>query len=177
MSDNSLNQAEIEYLYHFLLEFSDLLHDWPHSFLLAKINSILEDGVITKEEVKSFEETIRSFLGGTLQETGAVCGLSTTLPLDKTFSVLFSEKSFCFTGQFKFGTRTECQNIVSQKGGIIKNSIVRDLDYLVIGELASRDWIETNYGRKIQKAMDLKRSGQSKISIIGESDLIKAFNS
>lgn len=172
MCDNALTKDEILHLRHILLEFSDLLYDWPHSFLLAKINSILEDGIVTKEEIKDFEETLRNFIGGTLSDTGAVSGLSATLPIDEESLIIFPQKTFCFTGQFKYGTRAECAAAVESKGGLVRNSVITELDYLIIGELASRDWIETNYGRKIQKAMDMRKLGRSKVAIIGESDWI-----
>jgi hypothetical protein len=38
---------------------------------------------------------------------------------------------------------------------------------LVIGTFASRDWANTNYGRKIERAVELRQSG-SGISIISE---------
>jgi hypothetical protein len=33
------------------------------------------------------------------------------------------------------------------------------VDYLEIGTLASRDWVHTAHGRKIEKALLLKRKG------------------
>ena len=32
-------------------------------------------------------------------------------------------------------------------------------DYLVIGILGSEDWIHTSYGRKIEKAIEIKQKG------------------
>jgi hypothetical protein len=39
--------------------------------------------------------------------------------------------------------------------------------YLVIGVFASRDWMYTNYGRKIERAVELRQCG-SGIAIISE---------
>jgi NAD-dependent DNA ligase len=175
MIDDSLSEEEINGLRHFLLEFSDLLYDWPYSFLLAKVNSILEDDFISKDEIRDLEQTVRDFLGNTLQNTGAVTGLSTILPIDKNVLVSFEQKSFCFTGQFRCGKRKTCHSITEERGGLIKSSVVMDLDYLVLGELASRDWIETNYGRKIQKAMDLREKKCSNIAVISETDWMSAL--
>ncbi len=177
MLDNSLSEEEIKGLYQFLLEFSDLSYEWPYSHLLSKVQSILEDGIVTEQERKDFEEVIRKFIGGTLQDTGAVTGLSTSLPIETGVPIVFQQKTFCFTGQSKYGTRSACRTAIEIRGGIVKDGIVKDLDYLVIGELATRDWIETNYGRKIQKAMDMKKDGQSKVAIIGESDWMLALES
>ena len=43
----------------------------------------------------------------------------------------------------------------------------RETNYLVIGTFASRDWANTNYGRKIEHAVELRESGCG-ISIISE---------
>ncbi|MBD3197557.1 MAG: hypothetical protein GF317_21060 [Candidatus Lokiarchaeota archaeon] len=40
-------------------------------------------------------------------------------------------KKFCFTGKLESMTRNEAQDLVKDKSGIPKTSIVKDLDYLV----------------------------------------------
>jgi NAD-dependent DNA ligase len=177
MADNHLNEPEIEFLYQTLLEYKILLNEWPYSSIFSKLSNILEDGKASLDEIKEFECLLRDFLGGTLQDTGAVSGLSTSLPLDSNVDLTFKGKTFCLTGQFKYGTRNTCSLAVIQKGGIVKNSVVNDLDFLVIGELASKDWIETNYGRKIQKATNLRDSKKSKVLIVSESDWQRALES
>lgn len=53
-------------------------------------------------------------------------------------------KSFCITGTFDI-TRTEIESIVQSNSGIIRNSVSKKLDYLIVGE---------NPGSKLQKAND-----------------------
>lgn len=175
MADNQLNEPEIEFLYQTLLEYKILLNEWPYSSIFTKVSNILEDGEVSLEEIKELESLLSNFLGGTLQDSGAVSGLSSSLPLDSQVEIIFKSKTFCLTGQFKYGTRNTCSLAVTQRGGIVKNSVINDLDFLVIGELASKDWIETNYGRKIQKAADIRDSKKSKVLIIGESDWVSAL--
>lgn len=40
-------------------------------------------------------------------------------------------KSFCFTGKLENITRAEAQNLVTLNGGIVKNSVTKDLDFLI----------------------------------------------
>ena len=40
-------------------------------------------------------------------------------------------KSFCFTGALKLMTRDQVKNLLEENGGIFKNSITKNLDYLV----------------------------------------------
>ena len=49
-----------------------------------------------------------------------------------------------------------------------------DLDYLVIGSLASREWAHTSHGRKIEKAMDYKKKGCS-INIVSEEQWVQCL--
>ena len=49
-------------------------------------------------------------------------------------------------------------------------SVSRKTNYLIVGSLASPNWIIENFGRKIQKAAEMAQSGDFEISIIREAD-------
>lgn len=46
-------------------------------------------------------------------------------------------KSFCFTGELQSIKRSEAEKLVRARGGIVKSSVTRDLDYLVTNDPAS----------------------------------------
>jgi len=71
--------------------------------------------------------------------------------------VVFSGHSFCFTGKFDFGPRKECEHLITEKGGIAAKSVSEYLDFLVIGTQGSPVWKRGSYGRKIEKAIFLRR--------------------
>lgn len=48
-----------------------------------------------------------------------------------------SGKSFCFTGELFSMKRSQAQNLVKEKGGIVKSSVIKDLTYLVTNTPAS----------------------------------------
>lgn len=64
------------------------------------------------------------------------------------------------------------EQIISDKGSEINSSINKSVNYLVIGTLASRDWLYASHGRKIEKALLLKCGG-SEIRVITEPTLLK----
>jgi hypothetical protein len=64
------------------------------------------------------------------------------------------------------------EQIISDKGSEINSSINKSVNYLVIGTLASRDWLYSSHGRKIEKALLLKCGG-SEIRVITEPTLLK----
>jgi len=74
-------------------------------------------------------------------------------------SILFSNRTFAFTGKFNFGARKECQNAVSALGGAASGNpaINRNLDYLVIGTQGSPAYKRGSYGTKIEKAVLSRR--------------------
>lgn len=69
-----------------------------------------------------------------------------------------------------FGTRNACETAVMHRGGVVKNYITDNTNYLVVGTRTSPDWIAENFGRKIQKAAEMASSGDYEISIIREVD-------
>jgi hypothetical protein len=67
---------------------------------------------------------------------------------------------------FSFARFQSVCNALSLNGGQI-GAISRGLDYLVIGEIGSRDWIHSTHGRKIEKAIDYSGRG-CHIAIVAE---------
>ena len=45
--------------------------------------------------------------------------------------------SFCFTGELKTMKRADAQNMVKEKGGTVKSSVVKGLSYLVTNDTTS----------------------------------------
>jgi NAD-dependent DNA ligase len=92
--------------------------------------------------------------------------------------VEYEGQSFCFTGIFNFGTRKECHSAVLDKGGLIEKDVNLRVDYLVLGSDFNPNWAGTNYGRKIERAMEIKKGeGKSaKPLVLSESDWVRSLN-
>ena len=52
-------------------------------------------------------------------------------------SLPLTGKSFCFTGELRTMKRSDAQNLVKEKGGIVKSSVVKGLSYLVTNDSSS----------------------------------------
>lgn len=91
--------------------------------------------------------------------------------------VLFSKRSFMFTGKFLFGTRTACQDAVISRGGLApeQKSVSHHIDYLVIGAEGSKTWRRGAYGNKIEDAI-LSRREFGLPAIISEKHWTAALN-
>lgn len=161
------------------------LHDWfcrnepiqctPFGKNLFKL---LEHAVDSKSLRHQDEERLVTMLldliGGTPHESDAA-SFSTKLPLDDPPPALKWEGlSYCFTGKFSFGTRKVCENAVVSLGGKTQQSPTRQTNYLVIGDIGSRDWAHSTHGRKIEKALEFRELGVA-ITIISEDHWISSL--
>lgn len=166
-ADRKLDDDEISYLATFLEENTQLQSSWPASELYVLIRDILMDGVITPNERSTLQEFIRSVIGDGLSQ-GVPDGMSTALPVDHGTEIIFPDRLFCMTGKFLHGERNECKELIEERGGLVVNTINKRVHYLVVGALSSRDWKFSNYGRKIEKAVEYRDEKQCMIRIISE---------
>lgn len=79
----------------------------------------------------------------------------------------FPNSTYCLTGKFVSGPREKCESFIKRFGGVTTKNITKDLNYLVVGTLGSRDWIASGHGRKIEKALHYKQQG-CPLSILSE---------
>jgi len=81
-------------------------------------------------------------------------------------------KTVCFTGKFLSDTRHNLEQQAKLLGASPVKGVTTNLDVLIVGSLASRDWMFTSHGRKIEAAIKAKEKGQD-IQIINEEDWVR----
>lgn len=154
VADNKINDQEIFFLSTWLTEYSSVTEAWPGNAISDRVKKILNDNLITEEEKQNLLEVLKQFTGNSFRETGSAQHETAVIEYSTNHNPLFDNKLFCFTGEFTTGTRSYCIKITESKGGIIKNSITKDLDYLVIGTMVSQHWKHSSFGLKIQTAIE-----------------------
>jgi len=167
MADKDLSDEEIRFLDQWLHDNKEIATTWPGDVVYARVQDVLADGVITEDERDHLKETLTGLIDGTLRDTAARAKPPTATPMEETVAVEIPGRSFCFTGTFLFGTQTACERAVSRRGGIPVSEVQRELDYLVVGAMASEAWADTDFGRNVQQAADYQKEGRD-IAIIGE---------
>lgn len=168
LADGVVTEKEARVFFEWVRKFSAYEPIWPFTELLDRINQIFADGIIDPEEQVELIEIMKSIAGAGDEDPSE--NFSSNLPLDRPQpdTIEFREMSFVITGRFAFGTRRKVneqlltRNAIVASGGPTKNT-----HYLVIGAFASRDWIHANYGRKIERAVELRSEGTG-IRIISE---------
>lgn len=173
--DGHLNDNEIRYLKTWMHENEDLADVYPANIVYRRVREILIDDVITEDERNHLTKEMQILTGNNFFDTGAALPEHIASVFDDDPYVVFDGNVFVFTGEFLWGTRKECFREVEKRGGIAKDSVTRETNYLVIGTMASPDWIVANFGRKIQKAAEMVESGECEISIIREVDWTMAL--
>lgn len=174
MADGKLNEQEVRFLDLWLKDNEDIAALWPGDVIARRIRDVLADDIVTDAELEHLQDTLKELIGGTLQDTGVIGGLSTRLPIndDRASPINFKDTSFCFTGNFLFGTRAACERAITQRGAIALENVKKDLEYLVVGTMVSSDWANTSHGRKIEKAVEYQNKG-CPILIISEEHWVK----
>lgn len=168
IADGDINETEIHFLRVWLQENSEVLCAWPGSAISGRVDTILADGMITAAERADLLAMLQSITGMRFTDTGAAQPDGpASLPIDDTVEIAFIGTQFCFTGKFIHGPREACHRTTAALGGVVSENVVNDLDYLVIGSIIRPDWAYQSYGRKIEKAAQLRKL-QGNPAIISE---------
>ncbi|MFM5413101.1 BRCT domain-containing protein [Aeromonas veronii] len=152
MGDQQLSDDEIHYLSWWMKQNSMLRAHYPGKQLYQTVERILLDGIITAEEREELQQQLMLFIGNPFEQ-GAVTGMATKLAISDSEIDTLYDCTVCFTGMFLSGTRRQCEETALLLGATPQDSVTQKLDYLIIGELSSRDWRFSSYGRKIEKAI------------------------
>lgn len=166
-ADGIINQAEAIFLQKWLEKNNEITSAPLVETIYNRVCAMLCDEVLDLEESQELLGLLTGFTGPLAMEK-QLENMTATLPLDEPPPELFfNDKLYCFTGKFLSATRRECEELTATLGGICKTSVSGKLDYLVIGFIGSEDWAHTSYGRKIEKALELKNQG-TEIHIVSE---------
>lgn len=176
MADGELSDGEIRTL-RFWLDANDFLQGtYPFDELCSIVHTIMEDKIITEDERNSllafmsnlieFKDSINLVEANfdSLRAKYSIGGICAFCP-----EITIEGKVFCFTGESYRSTRSEIKTEIEKIGGIFRNSVTKNTDYLVVGNAGNPCWAYSCYGRKIEEAMALRKNG-GKVLIINETD-------
>lgn len=150
LANHELNEEVFSELIRRLKRFEDVL---PCRELLSLIEDDSSNNDIILQKLKSFS-------GSTFTETGS----SENESMSDIFDELEADydirrKSVCFTGGVSGVSRTELKKKAELLGCTIVKDPSKNTNLVVIGDVASKDWVYSSYGRKIEQALTLKKNG------------------
>lgn len=167
LADGVVNDEELQFLIDWGRQHPDSVRRWPGSALFARIQHVFEDGVIDEQERADLADLMSQLVGGKISMVLGADG-PTTLPVDDPAPPLeWNESVFVMTGRFAYGTRAACEQEIVSRGGQLAANVTKRTTYLVLGTFGSDDWSHSSFGRKLERACELKSAG-GEIYIITE---------
>ena len=174
LADGKVRDEEINQLISWLDEHSHLSSYYPYDEITSLVTEVVSDGVIDEDERRLLAKYFSEFVTLTDSELqtkitndtesvqiGGICSIAPELT--------FGGKKYCFTGRSSRKTRGEIQQAIEKLGGEFSKGVTLDTDYLVVGDDGNPCWAYSCYGRKVEKAISLRKQGKQ-VVIVHEAD-------
>lgn len=160
ISDGELNNQEIYAIERWGADHYELKGNYPYDRIYDTVFDILADGVITEAERAELFSLINNSLNPVK---------SSHIQLE----VCMDGAVVCLSGEFDCMSKSDFAKLLVDRGAIVKNNVVKSLNYLIVGDRGSELWAHGNYGTKVKKAMEFNEKG-GKIEILRESDILSS---
>src|SRR5690606_32072412 len=178
LADGIINEKEVRDLEKWLEQNTHLSTYYPYDEIRSLMLSIVSDGIIEEEEILILKAYLNQFVNIENKEIAKqidqetadinISGHCTSDP-----NIEFDGKTFCVTGVLKSGNRSELENLISDMGGITTKTVTKKTDYLIVGDNGNPAWAFACYGRKVEKALEMRKSGHQ-ICLVHEFDFMDA---
>jgi hypothetical protein len=174
LADGVIEDSEIEGLSQWLQDHESLKGCYPYDEVDSFLTQILADHRVDDCEREALASFLRDFVGVPVSATGEqASGNPRELSLSGVCAVCpeisFDGRRFCFTGDSAKGSRDRLEGLVTHFGGVVSPSVTRELDFLIVGSQGNPCWAFACYGRKVEKAVHLRRQGH-RVLIVHEND-------
>lgn len=170
ISDGSINDKERNFIKNWIVVYGLENEPIPHK-ILELLNMAQEQELIN---------SLRQILGEiivTLDDD--LVELTGDIDYDHPETIEFKDKNFLFSGTFVLIEKKAIIDFIISKGGTPKikkgeQRITKDIDYLIVGTVANRDYSNGSVGNKIIAA--LEQRGRRPIQIIHEKWYIEKIH-
>lgn len=135
--------------------YSDLTDQYPFEQANCIIENVLSADTFDYNELNAFYNMLND---------------PVTMSSDNCPDFCISGKTFCLTGEFDYGEKSQVINALTEKGGIFQKNVIKSLDYLIVGNKGSDSWSFDHYGGKVKKAMEYNEKG-CHIQVVQEHDI------
>jgi len=176
LADNKIDALEIQRLEEWLDNNNHLIGVYPYDEICSLVTAVLQDGKLTIDEINMLRVFFSEFIDTRtsynlndyeleeLRKSINIAGICAVCP-----PIIIRDKLFSFTGVSSKATRLEIKAIIETAGGKFNNNVLKNTDFLIVGNEGNPCWAFSCYGRKVEKAVKLRKSGKS-IIIVHEND-------
>ena len=172
-ADGIVTKEELQGLSKWLGDNDHLRSYWPYDEVDSLITSVLKDGVVDNTEQKALQNFFSEFVSllddktitqPAMTKDTKVTGVCAVCP-----EIIFTDSNFCFTGESARFPRKELAKLVHSLGGAAHSSVSKKIHYLIIGAEGNPCWAYSCYGRKVERAIELRKQGAN-LLIVHEHD-------
>lgn len=171
-ADARLPESEVQHLSQWIEDWGHLKGLWPYDECETIVTWMLANKRIPQEAAAILELSRCVPVGGaapTDMPALTIAGICAIQP-----DIVFPDNQFVFTGNSQKCDRAEMEQRVFDRKGQAHPRVTKDIDYLVVCDEGSPHWAFSCYGRKVEKAFELRRAGH-KVVIVHESDFWDAL--
>jgi hypothetical protein len=178
VADGMISEDELRGVQSWMEDNEQLRKRWPYDEIESLIISVLADGSIDEDE----HEALISFFAQFAEVLDDKTLSNPYILTDSTLKgvcanspeIAFQGSRFCLTGASSRYTRGVFAEKIKALGGEVVGSVSGRLNYLIIGGDGNPCWSYACYGRKVEKAIELRKAG-AEIVIVHEFDLHDAI--
>lgn len=166
-ADAIITHTEVRALQSWIDDWGHLKGLWPYDECETIVTWMISNNRIAAEAPQLLElAKMFPLAGAAATEVPALtlAGVCATQP-----EIIFGDRQFVFTGESRRAGRDAMAARVSEKRGLSHDRITLDTDYLVVCDEGNQHWAFCCYGRKVEKAFQLRMGGH-RIQIVHESD-------
>lgn len=153
--DGEITEEECKNLQQWLYDNIYLSDHFPFDRTIEIVERILADGVITSEESQEM--------------TALICDMLNPVETLKSQVYSVEGKHICLSGNFAYGQKSDVEEYIVARGGIVDSGVKKTTDILMIGACECQAYSNGTYGTKVKKAMEYNKKGCN-IQIIKETD-------
>jgi len=179
LADGIIEEKEVRNLNKWLEHNIHLSTYYPYDEIRSLILSILSDRKIEAEEILVLKAYLKQFvnienkkIADQIEDVTHYINISGHCTSDPNIEI--DGKLFCVTGVLKSGNRKEIEEMIVDLGGLTANSVTKKTDYLIVGDNGNPAWAFACYGRKVEKALEMRKIGHQ-ICIVHEFDFLDAL--
>lgn len=174
IADGVITDAEVHGIAEWIGDHGNLFTLYPYDEMMSVLTDILEDGVIDEEErryLMAFFSDFTELADESLRET--ISSLTEDVHRSNICAenpeIIIDGKTIVLTGDSSRATRPEIETTLQGLGGRVTSSVSGRTDYLIVGDQGNECWTYACYGRKVEKAIALRKKG-AKVVIVHERD-------
>jgi NAD-dependent DNA ligase len=179
LADGIVTEKEAIGLREWLVSNESLEGTYPYDELYVIVREVLKDGVVDEAEKNLLASFFKDFINLSIssrikseaervkvgvKKEYSVPGICATSP-----QIVFPDSVFTFTGEFRRCIRKDAEAQAIRLGGLVSSNVLPKTNYLVIGAAGNPCWMYACYGRKVEKAVSMRKEGHA-ILLVHEND-------